>query len=220
MKSKLIVALDVDNYDAAAGLVKDLRDAVEVFKVGSQLFTRYGPKIVDFINEQGRNCFLDLKFHDIPNTVAKAVESAAALKVFMLTVHTCGGEEMLKAAAQLIPGRPVLLGVTVLTSVPGNVAGEVLARARLAQQCGLNGVVASPKELPMLRKEFGEKLLIVTPGIRPEWAAMGDQKRVMTPAEAVAAGASYIVVGRPIVAAEKPVAAALRIITEMSTAAR
>jgi orotidine-5'-phosphate decarboxylase len=220
MKSKLIVALDVDNYDEAAGLVKDLRDAVEVFKVGSQLFTRYGPKIVEFINEQGRQCFLDLKFHDIPNTVAKAVESAAALKVFMLTVHTCGGEEMLKAAARLIPGRPVIVGVTVLTSVPGNVVGEVVERARLAQKCGLNGVVASPKELPVLRKEFGEKFLIVTPGIRPEWADAGDQKRVMTPAEAVAAGASYIVVGRPIVAAPKPVAAALRILTEMSAAGR
>src|SRR5260221_879676 len=146
MKSKLIVALDVDSYETATGLVRDLRDVVDVYKVGSQLFTRVGPKIVEFINEQGKQCFLDLKFHDIPNTVAKAVESAASLGVFMLTLHTCGGAEMLKAAAQLIPGRPVLLGVTVLTSVGGNVAQEVLRLAQLAHDCGLNGVVASPQE--------------------------------------------------------------------------
>ena len=216
MKSKLIVALDVDNYEQATGLVQDLRDVVEVFKVGSQLFTRYGPKIVDFINEQGRHCFLDLKFHDIPNTVAKAVESAASLKVFMLTVHASGGADMLKAAAQNIPGKPIIVGVTVLTSVAGDVRYEVKRLAKLARDCGLNGVVASPKELPMLREEFGEKFVIVTPGIRPTWAETGDQKRVMTPAEAVAAGASYIVVGRPIVAAERPVAAALRVVTEMA----
>jgi orotidine-5'-phosphate decarboxylase len=217
MKSKLIVALDVDSYEKAIALVKELSGVVEIFKVGSQLFTRVGPKIAEFINEQAKKCFLDLKFHDIPNTVAKAVESAAALKVHMLTVHTCGGTEMLKAAAA-VQNRPLLLGVTVLTSVGGNVQKEVLRLAKLAQQCGLNGVVASPHEVGLIRKAVGEKFLIVTPGIRPAWAEKGDQKRIMTPGEAVGAGASYIVVGRPIVAAPQPRAAALRVTTEMEAA--
>ncbi len=215
MKSKLIVALDVDGYDEAAALVRELREVVAVFKVGSQLFTRVGPKIVEFIHAQGCECFLDLKFHDIPHTVAKAVESAAALKVRMLTVHACGGEDMLRAAAA-VPGRPLLLGVTVLTSVGGDVQSEVVRRAKLAQACGLDGAIASPREIELLRREVGDKFLIVTPGIRPAWAETGDQKRVMTPAEAVAAGASYIVVGRPILAAKKPAEAALRVIAEMA----
>jgi orotidine-5'-phosphate decarboxylase len=216
MKSKLIVALDVDSFEQAAGLVRDLADVVDVFKVGSQLFTRVGPRIVDFINEQDKSCFLDLKFHDIPHTVAKAVQSAAALRVFMLTIHSSGGEEMLRAAAQNIPGRPVLLGVTVLTSVAGDVKRDVLRLAKQAIGCGLNGVVASPHEIALLRQKLGSDILIVTPGIRPEWAETGDQKRVMTPSEAIRAGASYIVVGRPIVAAAKPAAAALRIKTEIA----
>ena len=220
MKSKLIVALDVNSYEQATALVKDLRDVVDVFKVGSVLFTRVGPKIVEFINNQDKNCFLDLKFHDIPNTVAKAVQSAAALRVFMLTVHTSGGGDMLKAAAQMFPGRPIIVGVTVLTSVAGNVAAEVVRLAKLAKDCGLNGVVCSPQEIVLLRKAVGEKFVIVTPGIRPAWAEHGDQKRVMTPAEAVTAGTDYIVVGRPIIAADRPAAAALRIATEMASAAK
>ena len=220
MKSKLIVALDVDRYEQATALVRDLAEVVDIFKVGSQLFTRVGPKMVEFIRAAGKKVFLDLKFHDIPSTVAKAVESAAALKVFMLTVHACGGAEMLHAAARRIPGRPVILGVTVLTSVSGNVAARVLRYATLAKDCGLNGVVASPHEIKTLRKALGGKFVIVTPGIRPPWVEAGDQKRVMTPAEAVAAGASYIVVGRPIVAAPKPSVVALRILTEMSAVSR
>jgi orotidine-5'-phosphate decarboxylase len=215
MKSKLIVALDVDSFEKSTALVRELRDAVDIFKVGSQLFTRVGPKIVEFIRAQDRECFLDLKFHDIPNTVARAVESAATLRVFMLTVHTCGGAEMLKAASLAIPGRPVILGVTVLTSVSGNVREEVLRLANLAKECGLNGVIASPHEIAEIRQAIGEEFLIVTPGIRPAWAEAGDQKRFMTPAEAVAAGANYIVVGRPIIAAEDPVAAAMRVAKEM-----
>jgi orotidine-5'-phosphate decarboxylase len=215
MKSKLIVALDVDSFDRAAALVRELRDVVEVFKVGSQLFTRTGPRIVELIREQGRQVFLDLKFHDIPNTVAKAVESATALEVALLTLHTVGGEEMLKAAAA-VPGRPRLLGVTVLTSVAGNVADEVVRRARLALACGLEGVVASPHEIRLIRQAVGERVLIVTPGIRPAGGDKGDQKRVMTPAEAVAAGASYIVVGRPIVEATHPAEVARRIADEMA----
>jgi orotidine-5'-phosphate decarboxylase len=217
MKSKLIVALDVDDFDRATALVRDLAEAVDTFKVGSQMFTRVGPKIIEFINAAGKQVFLDLKFHDIPNTVAKAVESAAALKVFMLTVHVSGGAEMLKAAAG-IPRRPALLGVTVLTSVAGNVGADVRRYALLARDCGLEGVIASPHEIKMLREAMGEKFLIVTPGIRPSWADAGDQKRVMTPSEAVAAGANYIVVGRPIIAAPDPLAAAKRVANEMTLA--
>lgn len=215
MKSKLIVALDVDGFDRAAALVRALRDVVEVFKVGSQLFTRVGPRIIELIRAEGRQVFLDLKFHDIPNTVAKAVESATALQVAMLTLHTVGGAEMLKAAAA-VPGRPRLLGVTVLTSVAGDVQDEVLRRAKLAVECGLDGVIASPEEIVPLRQALGADFLIVTPGIRPAGAECGDQKRVMTPAEAVGAGASYIVVGRPIVADRQPADAARRIVAEMA----
>ena len=215
MKSKLIVALDVDSFEQAAALVEHLGDAVETYKVGSQLFTRVGPKMVEFLHAHGRGCFLDLKFHDIPNTVAKAVESAKALHVAMLTVHTIGGAEMLRAAAG-VPNHPLLLGVTVLTSVAGNVADEVVRRAKLAAECGLEGVVASPHEIKLIRQAVGDKIVIVTPGIRPAWAEAGDQKRMMTPTEAVAAGASYIVVGRPILAAPDPVAAAHRVAAEMN----
>jgi len=197
--------------------VRDLAGVVEVFKVGSQLFTRVGPPIVEFIIDRCKQVFLDLKFHDIPNTVAKAVASAAALRVSMLTVHTCGGSEMLKAAAA-VPERPAILSVTVLTSVAGNVDTEVLRLARLARECGLEGVIASPREIRMLRQTMGEKFVIATPGVRPSWAEPGDQKRVMTPAEAVAAGANYLIVGRPIIAATDPMAAARRVVTEMQSA--
>jgi len=220
MKSKLIVALDVDNYKQATTLVRDLVDVVDIFKVGSQLFTRVGPKIVEFIHKRGRHVFLDLKFHDIPSVVAGAVEAAATLEVFMVTVHIGGGTKMLKAAARSAPRRPIILGVTVLTSVAGDASAEVLRYAKLAKVCGLNGVVASPREIKMLRKTLGEKFLIVTPGIRPAWAEARDQKRVMTPAEAIVAGASYIVVGRPIVTAPKPVEAAQRVTSEMALATR
>ena len=146
MKSKLIVALDVDSFEQAAALVERLGDAVDIYKVGSQLFTRVGPKMVEFLHAHGRRCFLDLKFHDIPNTVAKAVESATALQVAMLTVHTVGGADMLRAAAS-VPKHPVLLGVTVLTSVGGDVADEVVRRAKLAAECNLEGVVASRDQI-------------------------------------------------------------------------
>ena len=216
MKSKLIVALDVESYQDAAAMVQVLRDVVDVFKVGSQLFTRVGPRIIKFLHEQGKECFLDLKFHDIPHTVARAVESAAALRVCMLTLHACGGAEMLEAAAA-IPNHPLLLGVTVLTSVGGDVEAEVLRLAKLAKASGLNGVIASPHEIRLLRESLGKDFLIVTPGIRPASGEAADQKRVMTPAEAVAAGASYIVVGRPIAAADDPAQAAARILEEMAS---
>jgi orotidine-5'-phosphate decarboxylase len=218
MKSKLIVALDVDSFQEAAALVQVLHNVVDVFKVGSQLFTRVGPRIIELIHEQGKECFLDLKFHDIPNTVAKAVESAAALRVRMLTLHTCGGAEMLRAAAA-VPNHPLLLGVTVLTSESGNVQAEVLRLAKLAKKSGLNGVIASPREIHPLRELLSDKFLIVTPGIRPAKTERGDQRRTMTPAEAIIAGASYIVVGRPIVAADDPAREARRIVEEIAFAA-
>ncbi len=217
MKSKLIVALDVESYQDAAALVQVLRDVVDIFKVGSQLFTRVGPGIIEFLHEHGKECFLDLKFHDIPHTVARAVEAAAALRVRLLTLHTCGGVEMLEAAAA-IPDRPQLLGVTVLTSQGGDVQAEVLRCAKLAKASGLDGVIASPQEIRELREVIGKDFLIVTPGIRPSWSEAGDQKRVMTPGEAVAAGASYIVVGRPIIADDDPAQAAARILEEMASA--
>lgn len=217
MKSKLIVALDVDSLDRARSLIRDLRAEVEIFKVGSQLFTLAGPPIVAFITEQGKKCFLDLKFHDIPNTVAKAVESAATLRMFMLTIHASGGAEMLRAAAS-IPGRPRLLDVTVLTSMAGDVRSEALRLAKLSKECGLDGVIASPHEIRPLREALGKEFLVVTPGIRPTGAKDGDLKRVMTPGDAITAGADYIVVGRPIIAANDPAAAARRVIEEMMSA--
>jgi orotidine-5'-phosphate decarboxylase len=216
MKSKLIVALDVESYEDAVVLVQITRDVVDIFKVGSQLFTRVGPRIIEFLHEHGKECFLDLKFHDIPHTVARAVESAAALRVRLLTLHTSGGEEMLEAAAA-IPNHPLLLGVTVLTSVGGDVQAEVLRLAKLARTCGLNGVIASPQEIRSLREAVGKDFLLVTPGIRPSSAEAGDQKRVMTPADAVAAGANYLVVGRPIIAAKDPAQAAARIVEEIAS---
>jgi orotidine-5'-phosphate decarboxylase len=217
MKSKLIVALDVESYQDATALVQVTRTVVDIYKVGSQLFTRVGPRIIEFLHEHGKECFLDLKFHDIPHTVARAVESAAALQVRLLTLHTCGGAEMLEAAAA-IPNHPLLLGVTVLTSVGGDVQAEVMRLAKLAKTSGLNGVIASPREIRQLREVVGKDFLIVTPGIRPSWEQAGDQKRVMTPADAVAAGANYIVVGRPIIAADNPAQAAERILEEMASA--
>jgi orotidine-5'-phosphate decarboxylase len=215
MKSKLIVALDVDGFDTAMRLVDQLRGVAGMFKVGSQMFTRYGPRLVDQIHAAGERVFLDLKFHDIPNTVAKAVESAAALRVHMLTVHTIGGLEMLQAAAA-VKERPLIVGVTVLTSQGGDVADEVVRRARLAKQAGIDGVVASAHEIKPIRAAVSGSFLLVTPGIRPTGSDKGDQKRVMTPSEAVAAGTDYIVVGRPILAAPDPAAAARAIVAEMS----
>ncbi len=217
MKSKLIVALDVESYQDAAALVQVTRDVVDIYKVGSQLFTRVGPRIIEFLHEHGKECFLDLKFHDIPHTVARAVESATALRVRMLTLHTSGGAEMLEAA-KAVPNHPLLLGVTVLTSMGGDVQAEVLRLAKVAKASGLDGVIASPHEIRELREVVGKDFLIVTPGIRPSWSQAGDQKRTMTPADAIAAGVSYIVVGRPIIAANDPSQAATRILEEMASA--
>ncbi len=222
MNNPLIVALDVETFDEAKALVQKLGDSVEVYKIGSQLFTAYGPQAVREIGA-GKKIFLDLKFHDIPNTVAKAVESAASLNVHMLTIHTIGGREMMEAAAQAAQkakNRPLIVGVTVLTSDTAtvNTSQTVLERAKLAIESGLDGVVASPQEAAMLRRELGDKFIIVTPGIRPASASLDDQKRVATPADAIASGSTYLVVGRPIVKASSPKEAAQGILKEIQSA--
>lgn len=225
-RERLIVALDVPEEALAMVLVDALAGHVGMFKVGSQLFTSAGPDVVRAIVARGERVFLDLKFHDIPNTVAGAVASAARLGVSLLTVHGLGGKAMLEAAAGAIPAMGTrLLAITVLTSHDERTLGEVgVGRtlpeevrelARLARSAGIDGVVASPHEVPLLREACGKDLLIVTPGIRPAGARAGDQARAATPAAALAAGADYLVVGRPVTEAADPAAAARAIVKEM-----
>lgn len=214
---ELIVALDVDSLATAEKLVDHLYPTVKLFKVGSQLFTACGPEAIKIVRKKGGEVFLDLKFHDIPNTVANAVGSSARLKVRMLTLHIGGGPEMLKAAMaaarQFKTQRPLLIGVTVLTSQKAG-AGKILKLVKLGLDCGLDGIVCSAREAGLLRKKLGRKFLIITPGIRAKGAAAGDQKRIATPADAVKAGADFIVVGRPIIEAADPCRAAETIIQE------
>jgi orotidine-5'-phosphate decarboxylase len=225
-RERLIVALDVPEEALAMVLVDALAGEVGMFKVGSQLFTAAGPDVVRGIVAKGEHVFLDLKFHDIPNTVAGAVASAARLGVSLITVHGLGGRAMLEAAAGAIPAMGTrLLAITVLTSHDEKTLGEVgVGRplgeevrelARLARSAGIDGVVASPHEVPLLREACGKDMLIVTPGIRPAGARSGDQARAATPAAALAAGADYLVVGRPITEARDPAAAARAIVDEM-----
>ncbi len=211
VSSRIILALDVDTRSRAAVFVRRLSGQVRIFKVGSQLFTGCGPGIVRLIRQRGREVFLDLKFHDIPHTVAQAVRQAVRLQVMMLTLHTSGGSEMMMQASaaardeakRLGSRRPLLLGVTVLTSQKTS-AGKVLSLAKSALAAGLDGVVASAKEVPLLRRHLGKRCVIVTPGIRPACAAADDQKRVATPREALAAGSDYLVIGRPLLEAKNP----------------
>ena len=229
---RIIIALDVPAKEEAIALVSRLKDA-RTFKVGLELFTAEGPALFRKLKALRKDIFLDLKLHDIPNTVAGAVRSAFKHGVQMMTIHTSGGREMMAKAAEAArrtaeeTGRPkpVLLGVTVLTSLkgadleevgqPSDVAAQVLRLAGLAKAAGLDGVVCSPQEIEALRREYGRELVIVTPGIRPVWAAAQDQKRIMTPAEAVAKGADYLVIGRPITGAPSPNEAFLRIVEEL-----
>jgi orotidine-5'-phosphate decarboxylase len=223
MKTKqLILALDVDALKTAQPFINNLSGTIRIFKIGPVLFTAHGPKVVELVRKKGAEVFLDLKFHDIPNTVANAVRQATRLKVKMLTMHTSGGEEMLVAAVsaakdeakKLRVKKPLLLGITVLTSDKSsvNTMATVVSRARLAKKCGLDGVVCSVHEAAAVRRACGNKFVIVTPGIRPKGAQGGDQKRVATAEAAFAAGANYIVVGRPILEAKDPVEAIRRLI--------
>jgi orotidine-5'-phosphate decarboxylase len=225
-KDKIIVPLDVPTVQAARELIQAIGGIVGFFKVGNQLFTAAGPDIVKEVRASGSKVFLDLKYHDIPSTVRHAVESASGLEVDMLTIHLSGGRAMCEAA---VAGRGIsnvlILGVTVLTSLNevelseigfrGSVEDEVLLLAELAKNAGITGLVASPQELPILRERFGSLFTTVIPGIRPSWSEPGDQKRILTPRQAVAAGADYLVIGRPITATGDPKRAVLRIIDEL-----
>jgi orotidine-5'-phosphate decarboxylase len=230
-RQRLIVALDVSTAAAAQKIVAALGDSAFTYKVGMQLYTAVGPQIVRDLVMSGRRVFLDLKYHDIPTTVAAAVREAAALGVSMLTVHAAGGGKMLRAATEAAALNPavMVLGVTVLTSmdhndldkvgVHGTVVDQVLRLATLALADGCRGVVTSAREAGKLRRELGEEFAIVTPGVRPAGAAHGDQARVVTPEEAIAAGATHIVVGRPITAAPDPAAEARAILEQMNAVA-
>jgi len=227
-RERLIVALDVARASEAQALVERIGDAAGIYKVGLQLFTAEGPGMVRELVSSGRRIFLDLKLHDIPNTVSQAVKSAVELGAHMLTVHAAGGAAMLRAAAEAAGDRLNILAVTVLTSlsdddmqeigVSGRVADQALRMAELAQNTGCHGVITSPREASLLRKALGEGFAIVTPGIRPAGAETHDQQRIATPAQAIGNGASHIVVGRPITHAPDPAAAAQAIISEMEKA--
>ena len=227
--TKLIVALDIDDIKLAEQLINKLVSIVKIFKVGSQLFTACGPEVLQLIREKDAEVFLDLKFHDIPNTVSHAVEAACRYEPLMLTVHTLGGSQMLHLAVEArdrMGAKTKILGVTILTSLDkgqleeiglsASVNEEVLCLAQMAKACGLDGIVASPQEVGILRQALGEDFIIVTPGIRPKDYISDDQKRTMQAKDAVLAGADYLVVGRPITQAPDPLAAAKRIIDEIS----
>lgn len=236
-KKKLCLALDVDQLSKATDMARRLKDYVGIFKIGLQLFTKEGPKTVETIRDLGGNVFLDLKFHDIPNTVGHAVRMATKTGAYMINIHAAGGSEMMRAAVEAaeeeseksnIP-KPVILAVTVLTStnniilskelrVNYEIESQVIHFAKLAQSVNVSGVVASPKEISAIRNTCGNDFIILTPGIRPAWStAMDDQKRVTTPGEAIRLGADYIVVGRPILNADDPIKAAEKILNEMES---
>ncbi|MFZ3138993.1 MAG: orotidine-5'-phosphate decarboxylase [Thermodesulfovibrionales bacterium] len=235
-KEKLCLALDVDSLSEAKKIVKSLKDYVGIFKIGFQLFTKEGPKAVEAIKNIGGKVFLDLKFHDIPNTVAGAAKMATRLGVYMFNVHAAGGSEMMRAAVEAVKeesqkssvSEPIVLAVTVLTSINDeilskelrvnyDVRDQVVHLAKLTQSSKVHGVVASPKEITHIRKRCGDDFIILTPGIRPSWSAgKDDQKRITTPGDAIRLGANYIVVGRPILKAERPVEAAKNIVQEIA----
>jgi len=230
-RDRLIVALDVSSATQARQIVQSIGESASTYKIGKQLVTAEGPQIVRDLVSSGRKVFLDLKFHDIPNTVAAAVRQAAELRVSMLTVHASGGSKMLKAAAEAAAqssAKPMVLAVTVLTSLSDNdlvelghagpVVAQVLRLGSLARAAGCGGLVASALEARELRRQLGEDFAIVTPGVRPAGSATGDQARVVTPADAIASGATYLVVGRPILNAPDPSSAAESIVEEIGAA--
>lgn len=235
-RERLIFALDVDGFDEARKWVGLLQEKVGIFKIGKQLFTRCGPEVVRMVRAAGGEVFLDLKYHDIPNTVAMAGVEALKLGVRMFNVHALGGRDMMERTVAEIDARaprgsanrPLLLAVTILTSSTDQTLREVgIAHpvtemvprlARLAQQAGFDGVVASPREVALIRSACGPEFAIVTPGVRPGFSSLDDQKRVTTPGEAILAGADYLVIGRPISAAADPLAAADAILGEIDGA--
>jgi len=232
MKPEIILALDVPQANAIPPLLKKLPRELSWFKVGLELFTAEGPSVVRTLSADNRNIFLDLKLHDIPRTVANAVTAAGSLGASLMTVHAIGGRAMLMAAAEAAaafgPNRPRLVAVTTLTSlgqedfadlgISRTVSEQALRLTELALKCGIDGVVTSVLEAAALRREFGNAPILVTPGIRPAGSDIGDQKRVATPAVAVKAGASYLVVGRPIMEAADPAAATRCIQLELDQA--
>jgi orotidine-5'-phosphate decarboxylase len=224
-RERIIIAIDLPTSEAALAVVRELSPHAGLFKIGLQLYTAAGPDIVRAVRDLGGRIFLDLKLHDIPNTVGRAVESAASLGAEMQTIHLSGGRAMIEAAVLAAPPEMLLLGVTVLTSVDQATLREtgivspmeeqVLRLAQLGADSGIGGVVASPLEIAPLRSAHGSKLQIVTPGIRPRDVATDDQKRTLTPAEALRAGADFLVIGRPITAAPDPRAALAQIVADV-----
>ena len=232
-RDRLIVALDVPTAHAAGEIVRELGDFVSFYKVGLQLFTAEGPTFVRELTASGHKVFLDLKLHDIPNTVASAVKSVSSLGIDLLTIHGNGGSQMMRAAVEAaasVSKRPRILAVTVLTSfteqelastgIHGGVADQVSRMAALAVEAGCDGVVASALELPLLRRQMGDEPVILIPGVRPKGSAAGDQARTAEPGEAITAGATYLVVGRPITASTNRRAAAEEIQKEISSVMR
>lgn len=226
-RERLIIALDVPSSEEALDIVRELESEITTFKIGLQLYTAGGPQVVRAVSARGAKVFLDLKLHDIPNTVASAVAAAAELGVAMLTLHLSGGRRMLEAAAAKAPNDMLLLGVTVLTSsddatlretgVESTVEEQALRLAAIAVASGIRGLIASPHEVATLRRCVGRETKIITPGVRPAWAEADDQKRFTTPAEALRSGADYLVIGRPVTAQRDRRAAVQRIISEISS---
>lgn len=233
-KKKICLALDVDDSQRAIDFVIELKDYIGLFKVGFQLFVNEGPSVVERIVEKGGQVFLDLKLHDIPNTVAAAARSMVRLGVSMFNVHASGGKEMVRAAvistqeeaAKKGVDRPLVLAVTVLTSINEEILRDelliqrgvkdtVCRMAEVAKAGGADGVIASPQEVPIIRKVCGSDFLIVTPGVRPKWSAIGDQKRITTPSDAIKLGSDWIVIGRPIMDSDNPVESTLSVIQEI-----
>jgi len=232
---KIIIALDVEDLKQGEKLVQCLQNDVGAFKIGKQLFTGYGPEAVRMVHETGGRVFLDLKFHDIPTTVAKASAEAVRLGVYMFNMHALGGLNMMKHTVETVhetasrgeKQRPVILAVTILTShsnedlaqvgIAGSTDDMVIRLARLAKEAGVDGVVASPREIEIIKKACGHDFLVVTPGIRPLSSQKNDQKRTMTPKEALLAGADYIVVGRPVTQAADPLGVIKEIRDELET---
>jgi len=231
---RLILALDLEDLSEAEGIVDLIKDRISIFKIGIQLFTREGPRAIEMIHQKGGKVFLDLKYHDIPNTVARASREATRLGVFMFSIHTLGGDEMMKRCRDSVVEtslrqnirRPLVIGVTVLTSmdqkglldlgIKENLRDEARILSEKALRAGLDGVVASPEEIRPIRESCGREFIIVTPGIRPEGTAINDQKRIMTPKDAIREGADYLVIGRPILMADDPLFVVDRIIEDIS----